>query len=195
MLYFLTILMAKQTIKLLVQIFPTWISVSLCLYQINSIFRWLCFFRGCLFYGPPGTGKTLVARALANECSHGDRKVSFFMRKGADCLSKWVGESERQLRLLFDQVGFSTTLRLLFSLVTTASFGRSFEQIYFHFVSHLLYLNIVCPPISFKLCFCLCYSSGLPDEAIHYFLWWNWWFGSCSLKQARSDTQVSLILF
>ncbi|XP_043995277.1 ATPase family AAA domain-containing protein 2-like isoform X1 [Gambusia affinis] len=59
--------------------------------------------RGCLFYGPPGTGKTLVARALANECSHGNEKVSFFMRKGADCLSKWVGESERQLRLLFEQ--------------------------------------------------------------------------------------------
>ncbi|KPP70445.1 ATPase family AAA domain-containing protein 2-like [Scleropages formosus] len=59
--------------------------------------------RGCLFYGPPGTGKTLVARALANECSQGTRKVAFFMRKGADCLSKWVGESERQLRLLFDQ--------------------------------------------------------------------------------------------
>lgn len=60
--------------------------------------------RGCLFYGPPGTGKTLVARALANECSQGDRRIAFFMRKGADCLSKWVGESERQLRLLFDQV-------------------------------------------------------------------------------------------
>uniref|UniRef100_A0A6I8NZ06 ATPase family AAA domain-containing protein 2 n=1 Tax=Ornithorhynchus anatinus TaxID=9258 RepID=A0A6I8NZ06_ORNAN len=59
--------------------------------------------RGCLFYGPPGTGKTLVARALANECSRGDKRVAFFMRKGADCLSKWVGESERQLRLLFDQ--------------------------------------------------------------------------------------------
>ncbi|XP_023574583.1 ATPase family AAA domain-containing protein 2 [Octodon degus] len=59
--------------------------------------------RGCLFYGPPGTGKTLVARALANECSQGNRRVAFFMRKGADCLSKWVGESERQLRLLFDQ--------------------------------------------------------------------------------------------
>uniref|UniRef100_A0A672Q3X9 AAA+ ATPase domain-containing protein n=1 Tax=Sinocyclocheilus grahami TaxID=75366 RepID=A0A672Q3X9_SINGR len=59
--------------------------------------------RGCLFYGPPGTGKTLVARALANECSQDERKVAFFMRKGADCLSKWVGESERQLRLLFDQ--------------------------------------------------------------------------------------------
>lgn len=33
--------------------------------------------RGCLFYGPPGTGKTLVARALANECSQGDKRVAF----------------------------------------------------------------------------------------------------------------------
>ena len=31
------------------------------------------------------------------------------MRKGADCLSKWVGESERQLRLLFDQVNYYYT--------------------------------------------------------------------------------------
>ncbi|NXO72297.1 ATAD2 protein, partial [Phainopepla nitens] len=59
--------------------------------------------RGCLFYGPPGTGKTLLARALANECSQNDMKVTFFMRKGAECLSKWIGESERQLRLLFEQ--------------------------------------------------------------------------------------------
>jgi AAA+ superfamily predicted ATPase len=59
--------------------------------------------RGVLFYGPPGTGKTLVARALANTCSQDGQRVSFFMRKGADILSKWVGEAERQLRLLFDQ--------------------------------------------------------------------------------------------
>ena len=58
---------------------------------------------GVLFFGPPGTGKTLVARALANTCSVGGKRVSFFMRKGADCLSKWVGEAERQLRLLFEQ--------------------------------------------------------------------------------------------
>ncbi|XP_077027311.1 ATPase family AAA domain-containing protein 2-like [Agelaius phoeniceus] len=59
--------------------------------------------RGCLFYGPPGTGKTLLARALANECSQGDMRVTFFMRKGAECLSKWIGESERQLRTLFEE--------------------------------------------------------------------------------------------
>ncbi|XP_039235783.1 ATPase family AAA domain-containing protein 2-like isoform X2 [Pipra filicauda] len=59
--------------------------------------------RGCLFHGPPGTGKTLLARALANECSQGDMRVTFFMRKGAECLNKWIGESERQLRLLFEQ--------------------------------------------------------------------------------------------
>ncbi|CAH0551689.1 unnamed protein product [Brassicogethes aeneus] len=79
--------------------------------------------RGVLFHGPPGiktllthfntipsmfslskgTGKTLIARALANECSFGSKKVSFFLRKGADLLSKWVGESEKQLRLLFSQ--------------------------------------------------------------------------------------------
>ncbi|RKP15511.1 putative 26S proteasome regulatory complex, ATPase RPT2 [Piptocephalis cylindrospora] len=58
--------------------------------------------RGVIFYGPPGTGKTLLARALANSCSTSNQKVAFFMRKGADCLSKWVGEAERQLRLLFE---------------------------------------------------------------------------------------------
>jgi SpoVK/Ycf46/Vps4 family AAA+-type ATPase len=59
--------------------------------------------RGVLFHGPPGTGKTLVARALANQCSVDGRRVSFFMVKGAQLLSKWLGESERQLRLIFEQ--------------------------------------------------------------------------------------------
>ena len=69
-----------------------------------NFFCCCCCCRGCLFCGPPGTGKTLVARALAKECSQGGRRVAFFMREGADCLSKWVGESERELCLLSDQV-------------------------------------------------------------------------------------------
>ncbi len=59
--------------------------------------------RGVLFHGPPGTGKTLLARALASSVSSQGRKVTFYMRKGADALSKWVGEAEKQLRLLFDE--------------------------------------------------------------------------------------------
>ncbi|KAL2311817.1 ATPase with bromodomain protein [Schizosaccharomyces pombe] len=59
--------------------------------------------RGVLFHGPPGTGKTLMARVLAANCSTKNQKISFFLRKGSDCLSKWVGEAERQLRLLFEE--------------------------------------------------------------------------------------------
>ncbi|KAM6973008.1 ATPase family AAA domain-containing protein 2-like [Aplochiton taeniatus] len=98
--------------------------------------------RGCLFYGPPGTGKTLVARALANECSHGDRKVSFFMRKGADCLSKWVGESERQLRLLFDQAYQMRPAIIFFDEIDGLAPVRSSrqDQIHSSIVSTLLAL-------------------------------------------------------
>ncbi|KAJ2083966.1 TAT-binding protein-like protein 7, AAA ATPase [Coemansia sp. RSA 988] len=62
--------------------------------------------RGVLFHGAPGTGKTLVARALAHSCAaHGSGApaIAFFMRRGGDCMSKWVGEAERQLRRLFAQ--------------------------------------------------------------------------------------------
>ncbi|XP_064874197.1 ATPase family AAA domain-containing protein 2-like [Oncorhynchus nerka] len=98
--------------------------------------------RGCLFYGPPGTGKTLVARALANECSQGDRKVAFFMRKGADCLSKWVGESERQLRLLFDQAYQMRPAIIFFDEIDGLAPVRSSrqDQIHSSIVSTLLAL-------------------------------------------------------
>ena len=59
--------------------------------------------RGVLFHGPPGTGKTLLARALASSVSSQGKKVTFYMRKGADALSKWVGEAEKQLRMLFEE--------------------------------------------------------------------------------------------
>ncbi|KAL3636892.1 hypothetical protein CASFOL_019191 [Castilleja foliolosa] len=57
--------------------------------------------RGVLLHGHPGTGKTLVVRALVGACARGDRKIAYFARKGADCLGKYVGDAERQLRLLF----------------------------------------------------------------------------------------------
>lgn len=111
-----------------------------------TFINFLLYFRGCLFYGPPGTGKTLVARALANECSHGDRKVSFFMRKGADCLSKWVGESERQLRLLFDQVRYWFNCHDRFPDLSLLL--SSLDLQYFH-LSPAFMFN--CPPLNIIL--------------------------------------------
>ncbi|CAI4231957.1 unnamed protein product [Auanema sp. JU1783] len=98
--------------------------------------------KGVVFYGPPGTGKTLVARALANECSRGDRKVAFFMRKGADCLSKWVGESERQLRILFDQAYAMRPSIIFFDEIDGLAPVRSSrqDQIHASIVSTLLAL-------------------------------------------------------
>lgn len=52
--------------------------------------------KGILLYGPPGTGKTQLARALATES-----KMNFIAIKGPELLSKWLGESERQLASLF----------------------------------------------------------------------------------------------
>ncbi|XP_022102638.1 ATPase family AAA domain-containing protein 2-like isoform X2 [Acanthaster planci] len=98
--------------------------------------------RGVLFHGPPGTGKTLVARALANECRQEDKRVSFFMRKGADCLSKWVGESERQLRLLFDQAYIMRPSIIFFDEIDGLAPVRSSrqDQIHSSIVSTLLAL-------------------------------------------------------
>lgn len=98
--------------------------------------------KGVVFYGPPGTGKTLVARALANECRRGANKVAFFMRKGADCLSKWVGESERQLRLLFDQAYAMRPSIIFFDEIDGLAPVRSSKQDQIHasIVSTLLAL-------------------------------------------------------
>ena len=51
---------------------------------------------GLLLYGPPGTGKTYVVRALA-----GTGQANMIAVKGAELLTKWVGESERAVRELF----------------------------------------------------------------------------------------------
>jgi transitional endoplasmic reticulum ATPase len=54
--------------------------------------------RGVLLSGPPGTGKTLIARALATAC-----QANFISVKGPELLSKWLGESERGVREMFQR--------------------------------------------------------------------------------------------
>ena len=53
---------------------------------------------GLLLAGPPGTGKTTIAKVLAAQA-----RASFYPVSGADVMSKWVGESERNIRELFER--------------------------------------------------------------------------------------------
>lgn len=98
--------------------------------------------RGVLFHGPPGTGKTLLARALANSMGAGGRKITFYMRKGADALSKWVGEAEKQLRLLFEEARKTQPSIIFFDEIDGLAPVRSSkqEQIHASIVSTLLAL-------------------------------------------------------
>jgi transitional endoplasmic reticulum ATPase len=54
--------------------------------------------KGVLFYGPPGCGKTLMAKAIASECS-----ANFISIKGPELLTMWFGESEANVRDVFDK--------------------------------------------------------------------------------------------
>jgi proteasome-associated ATPase len=67
--------------------------------------------KGILLYGPPGCGKTLIAKAVANSLASrvaeqtGNKKTrSYFLNiKGPELLNKYVGETERQIRLIFER--------------------------------------------------------------------------------------------
>ena len=65
--------------------------------------------KGILLYGPPGCGKTLIAKAVANSLAaraaeragNADMKSYFLNIKGPELLDKYVGETERHIRLIF----------------------------------------------------------------------------------------------
>ncbi|MBI1972659.1 CDC48 family AAA ATPase [Candidatus Woesearchaeota archaeon] len=54
--------------------------------------------RGILMYGPPGTGKTMLAKAIAHEA-----EANFISVKGPEIFSKWVGDSEKAVRKIFEK--------------------------------------------------------------------------------------------
>jgi peroxin-6 len=65
---------------------------------------------GVLLYGPPGTGKTLLAKAVATECA-----LNFFSVKGPELINPYVGQSEANIRAVFEKARCSFSDRNLHS--------------------------------------------------------------------------------
>jgi len=75
--------------------------------------------KGVLFYGPPGCGKTLLAKAVANECS-----ANFISIKGPELLTMWFGESEANVREIFDKARSAAPCVLFFDELDSIGVSR-----------------------------------------------------------------------
>ena len=75
--------------------------------------------KGVLFYGPPGCGKTLMAKAVANECSS-----NFVSVKGPELLTMWFGESEANVRDIFDKARAAAPCVLFFDELDSVGVAR-----------------------------------------------------------------------
>jgi len=75
--------------------------------------------KGILFYGPPGCGKTLLAKAIANEC-----QSNFISIKGPELLTMWFGESEANVREIFDKARAAAPCILFFDELDSIAKAR-----------------------------------------------------------------------
>merc|ERR1711972_279453 len=75
--------------------------------------------RGVLFYGPPGCGKTMLAKAVATECS-----ANFVSIKGPELLTMWFGESEANVREVFDKARSAAPCVLFFDELDSIGTAR-----------------------------------------------------------------------
>ena len=79
--------------------------------------------KGALLYGPPGCGKTLLARALATESGG-----NMILVRGAEILSKWVGESEKAIREIFRKAKTSSPCIIIFDELDSLARSKSLEE-------------------------------------------------------------------
>ncbi len=81
--------------------------------------------RGILLYGPPGTGKTLLAKAVARES-----EANFILVNGPELLNKFVGESEKGIRKVFERARQASPCVVFFDEIDAIAprRGRSFDS-------------------------------------------------------------------
>jgi transitional endoplasmic reticulum ATPase len=88
---------------------------------------------GLLLAGPPGTGKTTVAKVLAAQA-----RASFYAISGADVISKWVGESERNIRQLFERARQNRPSIVFIDEIDAIAASRGEFQVHDSHVNQLL---------------------------------------------------------